>query len=489
MTRSNALPRETSQTAKVVGHVELPTPDKALEPATPAEQDFLSSMAAAPWSSDSLRQEQERVLAEIHELQTENRWDDIIALFHPVEEKLAELCDSGLENEIRMKIGFSLGRAERHDEAARCLRRAVERDPESCMAHYNLAYTLLDQLFSLRTRRQAISPREKSRCIEEAHTHFRRARELRPESITFFYREGILFKEIEGKVRKAIPLFQQAVANWERLDEDSRRKQHQQRPKYVKALYHLASCHLKCGMPGRSLRILEKMIAADRDRDHMHPLFKHFAMGKVLHALGRPEEALEHLEVAAYRADRTQATDFVLELAARCALLLGQPERAAKHIDRVPSSRRRPYVQWTAADVLVAQGRRQEALRVLSRAAERDRRGRHKALLRMARIHLTAGDADKALNLSREAASFCEQTFGSESREAIFWQAASLYRLNRPAEALALITELEKCRFNYPSFNRLAQLVRQAVRKGVEPTRQKAREFSLVRPATSRNDG
>lgn len=227
-------------------------------------------------------------------------------------------------------------------------------------------------------------------------------------------------------------------------------------------MYHLASCFPANGMPSRSIGLIEKVIELDRDRDHMKPVFKHFAMGKVLHALGRPEKALEHLEVAAYRADRDQAVDFVYELAARCGLVLEQPERAAKYIDRIPPSHRRPYVRWTEADVLVARGQRDKALKVLAATAERDRRSRHKALIRMARIQLTAGKFDEAVQLSNEAAEFCRHTFGNPSHEALFWQAAGLYRLDRFAESLKIIAELEEHHFRYPNFSRLAELVRKA---------------------------
>ncbi len=242
-------------------------------------------------------------------------------------------------------------------------------------------------------------------------------------------------------------------------------------------MYHLGSCFLKNGMPGRSLALVEKVIELDRDRDHMQPLFKHFAMGKILHALGRPEQALEHLEVAAYRADKGQAVDFVYELAARCGLILDQPERSAKYIDRIPASRRRPYVRWTEADVLVARGRKEKALQVLAASAERDRRSRHKALIRMARIHLTLAGFDEAARLSSEAADFCLKTFGNPSHEALFWQAAALYRLGRFTEACKIIADLEERRFRYPNFSRLAQLVREAI----ADTEKKSSLFSLVK--------
>ncbi|MDD3619857.1 MAG: tetratricopeptide repeat protein [Desulfobulbaceae bacterium] len=483
--QNTARQSEERESARVVGHIQLeqnagqtvrePMPSKQ-----PAGDDFFAALADPFLGTDRLQRELERVLAELEELQVGNRWDDSIALFHPVTEKLPELVEAGLEGPVRLKLGFALCRARRHEEAIACIREVVRRENDHFMANYCLAYTVLDLLFTARTDRKPLSAGRRAELIRLAHDHFGRCRELNPDSVTVFYREAILYKEIEGKPRQAVPLFEQAAANWEQLSPEEQTSRHQQRPKYIKSLYHLASCLLHLDLPRRSLKILEKVMELDGDRNHMHPLFKHFAMGKVLFALGRPKEATDHLETAAHRADNGQATDFVWELAARCALDLGLPDRAAAFIGRIPPPARRPYVRWTESDVLVAQGRKDEAIRILVQTAERDRRGRHKALLRLARIHLAAGEAEKALTLAKQAADFCRETFGNEAHEALFWQAACLYRLDRFPEALSIVRELEETNFRYPHFSRLATLVKDAVAGRTTGTRDRS-AFTLVK--------
>ncbi|HHO48854.1 MAG TPA: tetratricopeptide repeat protein [Desulfobacteraceae bacterium] len=464
---STARQSEERETARVIGHIQLEqnAGQAAREPKPrqqPAGDDFFAVLADPALSTDRFQRELERVLAELDELQAGNRWEDSIALFHPVTEKLPELVEAGLDSPVRLKLGFALCRARRHEEAVACILDVVQRENDNVMAHYSLAYTVLDLLFTARTDRKPLQPKRRAELVQLAHEHFTRSRELAPDSVTFFYREAILYKEIEGKPRQAIPLFEQAVVNWEKQSSEEQTARHQQRPKYIKSLYHLASCLLQLDLPRRSLKILEKMMVLDGDRNHMHPLFKHFAMGKVLFALGRPKDAIDHLETAAHRADNGQATDFVWELAARCAIDLGLPDRAAGYINRIPQPARRPYVRWTESDVLVALGRKDEAVRILIQSAERDRRGRHKALLRLARIHLADGEAGKALNLAQQAADFCRETFGSEAHEALFWQAASLYRLSRFQEALSIVRNLEETNFRYPHFSRLAAMVKDA---------------------------
>jgi tetratricopeptide (TPR) repeat protein len=228
-------------------------------------------------------------------------------------------------------------------------------------------------------------------------------------------------------------------------------------------MYHLASCLLALGNPQESLGLLKKVMEEDQDANHMHPLFKHFAFGKALHALGRFDESLQHLETAAHRADRGQATDFVWELAARNALCMGKPDKAKASIDRINPARRRPYVQWTESDVLVALGRRKEAIKLLEKSASTDRRSRHKSLIRICRILLSLGDFANALDAVRAAENFCVENFGNPPKEGKFWEAVCLYRMERSADALPIIAELEAQRYNSQHFDRLARLVRENV--------------------------
>lgn len=453
---------------RIVGHVQLDPRTVATTPparpaTTPAAADFLTDLAGGSFDPNLLRREHGRVLGEILALQADNRWQDIIDLFSPVEDKLPDLVAAGMDTEIRLKIAFALVHEHKPEEAIRLLTPVVRREPDNALAHYNLAYAALDELYSARTEHRIIPTRRRQELIRLGHDHFGAARALRPDSVTFAYREAILCKEIENKPRLAIPLFEQAITNWQGLDSSEQERRHQQRPKYVKSLYHLASCLLEAGRATDSLRHLHTLEAEDSERCFMHPLFRHFAFGKVLHALGRHREALDRLETAAHAADSHQPTDFVWELAARCALRLGRVDRAQACIERVDRNRRRPYVRWTEADVLAARGKVPEALQVLRASAERDRRSRHVSLIRMARLLLGRRELEEGLDAATRAVRFCEETWGNASREARFWQAAALHLLGRNGEALAIVTELEDAHFQYPHFGRLAGLVRAAL--------------------------
>jgi tetratricopeptide (TPR) repeat protein len=449
--------------AKVVGHINLapqasPTPEPV--PEHPEVDDFLDGRVSPDWQGDLVRREYDRTLAEIAELQAENRWEDIVALFHPCEEKLPELIDAGLDGDVRVKVSFALCKTKRHEEAIASLQKVVARDSRNSLAHYSIGYAVLDFFFQARTLRTIVPVKRKEELIALGHRHFDKAIALRPESVTYNYRHAVLYKDIEDKPKPAVPLFRQAIANWRGLSVEDQQRCHQQRPKYIKSLYHLASCLLKLDKARESLTVLGQVLDEDGERHHMHPLFKHFAMGKVLHALGRYDESLQHLETAAHLAERGQATDFVWELAARGALCLGKLDRATACINRIEPSRRLAYVRWTEADILFALGRRKEALKVLEQSASVDRRTRHKALMRICRIQLSLGELTRALEATRAAVRFCVDSFGNPPKEGRFWEAVCLYRLGRHGEALPIVEELERQQYHCPQFARLGHLVR-----------------------------
>ena len=460
--------------AKVIGHVDLGSPSNHPAPHSgemneqrtggrSTDDAFLFGQSDFTRRATGLDRELGRVLGEIKELQAENRWPDIVTLFWPIEEKLAEFVEAGLDEEIRLKLSFALCRLGKNEQAIDCLLPLVAKNSQRYLAHYSIGYAVLDLFFRARTERRIIPVKKRVELLKLAHHHFDRARGSKPDSVTFCYRQAVLYKEIEDKPKQAAPLFQQAIENWRRLTEDERQRFHQQRPKYIKSTYHLASCLLTLGQPKKSYTLLTNLLQEDSASNYMHPLFKHFAVGKVLYALGRYKEGIDHLVTAIHRAERGQATDFVHELAARCELALQRPHQALRQIDRIEPHRRRPYVRWTEADTLVALDRIDDAIALLERCAELDKRARHVALIKLCRMRLQRNEMDQALAAAREAVSFCLDLYGNASHEARFWEAVCLHRLGRNREALPIIEELQDCRYTAADLVRLSALVKEAL--------------------------
>jgi len=469
--KSNALQQDIQQPVKIVGHVDLPEQEENGGDITNPD-DFLSSQAAVPWEGDALRRDLDRIKTEISELRSEKRWQDILVLLHPVSEKWPELCAGGLDSELIRESAFVLCRVGKYEEAMKTVKPLTLLEPENVMGWYNFGYAAYEALYAAKRDRSIMMPARRRQLIDTAHNAFSRCQQLRSDSIAFFYRDAMIFKDFEDRPRQAIPYFNHAISNYEKLNGEEQKNIHQQRPKYIRAMYHLASCLLKTGQPASSKVLLEKVLAEDQNRDHMSPVFKHFALAKTLHALGHPKKALEHLDTADVRAASHESVDYVYELAARCCLLIRWIGRAGKYIERIPVKRRRPYIRWTEADVLVAKGCFSEAVRVLEGSAERDRRSRHKSLLRIARIYVAESRYEKGLEVAERADIFCRDTYGNGSGEAKFWQAACLYRMERYDEAEKITTDLSHSNFSYPNFRRLTALIRerrQVEKKSVRP--------------------
>jgi tetratricopeptide (TPR) repeat protein len=439
-----------------------PSPSQAAGQSDGSErlpEDFLLAGGFSPGMHEHVKQELRRAVAEAEELVRQNRWQDILDLFYPLEDKAPALVETGMDYQLRLKVAFALGQSGRFEEALKALEPALKLHPQDFHVQSAAGFNAYQSLLKRRERKVSLIPEGKRERIQQAHEHFRRCQELRPDHVTSFYREGMLFKEVEGKTFKAAACFRQAIRNWETLSEEDRKRRHQERPKYIRSLYHLASCLLEDANPQRAFELLERCVREDHG-DVLSPVHKHFAMAKVLHAMGRYREALEYLETAGHSAREGEPTDYIWELAARCCLYQGNAQEGMRYLQRVPERIRRHYVRWTEADLLVALGRDNEAERVLVRSAERDRRSRHKALLRLAHLHYRCGKPERALEEAEQANRFYRETFGNECQDALFWIAGCLHRLGRTDAAEQTISALEGLNPEYPNLIRMKERIR-----------------------------
>ncbi|MBW1736357.1 MAG: hypothetical protein JRJ69_02095, partial [Deltaproteobacteria bacterium] len=375
------------------------------------EDEFLSMDDMVPIRGDAIQRELRRILAEMEELLGENKWEDALALVYPVEEKLPEIVESLVDTEVRAKAAFALGQVMRFDEAIHELSLCVEREPERFLFHSSLAYTAYNSLYAATNREIFLRGRPRMERIDLAHKHFRKAQELRPDGVTNFYREGMLYKQIEKKTEKSIPLFQKAVRNWESLDDDEREARKQERKNYVKALYQLSSALLEKGLPGKALDVLRKCMNEDEKTEYISRVFKYFALGKVYFQLNKFQKARDALDFAA-RCECNRPIDFVYELLARTCLAMEDIQGAADAIDQVPEKKRRPYYRWTEADVLCAKREFHAARRVLLTCLDRDRRSRHRALIRLSRIEYLCTNFRKSMEYAEAAGTFFRETWG-----------------------------------------------------------------------------
>jgi tetratricopeptide (TPR) repeat protein len=406
------------------------------------EDEFIGLSDLNTVKSEVFQHQARQVLSEIEELMRDNRWDDILAMFYPVESRLPELVEKGVDVEIRSRLGFVLGQVKRFDDALSELSVCVARDPESFSYHGSLAYTAYNSLYSAKNREIVLAGNLKKQRIELAHRHFQKAQLLRPDGVTNFYREGMLFKQLGGKPDRALPLFKTAVTHWESLNATQREERHQERKNYIKSLYQLASLLLDTGNAMESLRLLKTCLAEDEKSNHLSLLFKYFALGKVNYHLNQLADARDAL-LFALKCTNDANDDFVHELLARTYLGMDNLSRAWEIIDKVPLKARRPYYRWTEADILCAMKAFDKARTVLIQCQERDNRSRHKSLIRLVRIEYLSGNYQKASDYAEAAVRFFQEKWGKPLDDGLFWQSASQLRLGNLKEARTLAMSLK----------------------------------------------
>jgi len=425
------------------------------------EGDFLDRLARGGAGEERLYLELKRISKQVEALRAGNRWEEVVDLLHPAEEKAPELAEAGLAGYLRSEAAFALGHLARFDEAIALYQRCLEDEPDDFRLNAGLAYTAYDSLYAAKGRRIALHPAERKLRIELAHRHFAAAQALRPRGVANYYRQGMLYKQIENKREKAMPLFETAVRNWESLSDEEKGNREKDRKNYVKSLYQLASCQLDANRPSRALESLRKCLEEDEGVGTYSAVHKYFALGKVHYHAGSLKKALEALETAAVRGDPAE-DDYVFELQARVHLAAGDPAKAWEAVSRVPLKRRRPYVRWTEGDILLELGDADGARRVLREAAGKDRRGRHKALMRLARLEFRLDRYEECLDCSVQADEFFRGCYKAPCQDGLFWKAAALFRLGRIPEAAEAAEELDKVRPNYPHLQRLRQFIASA---------------------------
>lgn len=429
------------------------------QPTTPVIEDaFVCAADLIPVKRDALRRTVQATLTEIEVLFRDNRWEDALSLFHPLEEKLPELLADSLDVNIRQKLAFALGQLNRFEEAIEELERCIRQRPDDFFLHNAMAYTAYNSLYAAKNREVFLRGKHRAQRIELAHRHFAKAQLLRPDGVTNCYRQGMLFKQIEGKAVKALPLFLKAIQNWERLDEEAKSGRQQERKNYIKALYNGASAALACRHARQALDMIRKCMSGDEATDYIAKSFKYFALGKVHFHLNRFDEAREALNAALHHG-ASSPVDFAVELLARTYLCLDDWQSALATIRKVPENRRRPYICWTEADALAASGDLTAAADLLKRSAKRDGRSRHKTLVRLARIAYLLGNYQETTSCAEQALAFFAENWSRAYDEGLFWRALGALKGGFHDVAREAALELKAVNPDYPKLNQLLEAI------------------------------
>ena len=444
----------TTQSAKIISIPE----NKNNNCLSPLDQDFLSQLADNATLQEEILKRQEKILSEIAFLREENKWQEIITLFYPLEEKEPELVSAGLDIVIRREIAFALSIIGRFDESIKEFEYCLKYDPDNFHNNAGIAFVLYNSLFAAKNREIQLSYKEKKERIKKAHYYLNKAQKLEPNRVTSFYREAMLYRHIQGKNKKAIPLFKTAVENWEKYTDKQKKIRHQEYKNYIKSLYNLAACLIVDRQYKEALKFINKCIEADKEKNYIRPEHKYFTLGKIQFYLEKFEEAKKSLEFASTFISYEEG-DYIFELLARTFLKLGKKQEALDTITKIPSNRRRHFVIWTLADILITLGKKEEAKKHLIHSIERDRYSRHKGLIRLCKLAFLNKDYAESLKWAKEADKFHLEVYNTHDPDGLFWMAANYLKLNQKEEAKKVVKELSIIRPNYPFLPKLKQLI------------------------------
>jgi tetratricopeptide (TPR) repeat protein len=350
--------------------------------------------------------------ANVSELRAKNDWQGLAAL--------ADLLPGGWGVEwlgVADGAAFALGQLHRHIEARDLLLRAYDLEATHRRASA-LAYVHYAALLAHKIRRPRLDePEPWRKGFERWITD---ALRLKPDSAADRYRLGVYHATIQSrKDVVALRAFRDAIALAERGLASEGRPGGRLRKIQARALYGAARSAFRLGRLVEARRAIFACIRADRDRDHVEPVFKLFLAAKVLAGEKRFADAERALRLAAEAPHQGQR-DFVFALLAEVSLAQGRADEAASWIElHVPPHHRKPYVWRLLGDCRAKQGEGGRALKLFKTALLKDHGGRHKTLVRIGRVHEDGGQLAEARRAYEQAADFRRRRHLSEDSEAL----------------------------------------------------------------------
>ncbi len=364
----------------------------------------------------------EQVLAQLAELKSKNAWTHIAASFHPLEERLGHLCNNQREHEVRAEIAFALSQLHRFAEAIEVLERCIAQQPDEYLYHAAMAFNYYNALMAEKSRELRLGDIRREYFFK-AEQYFQKAEQLYPESVVDFYRHGMLYHHLSTTSdRKAVPLFQKAVANWEALDDGKRRTRHKDHKNYVKSLYHLAKSLIRLHDGSRALAVIKKCIAEDESTHYEDPVHKFYVAGKACMETGEYREAIKYLRVAAHQKSK-RPKDYIYETLARCFVYCDEHETARQWIEKIPLKYMKPYQLRVYGWILAKLGYAAEAEKQLSAGLKKDRQGGHKTLYTWGRVYYEQKRYGRAHDLFMKANEKRRKHFASDYPDALYYAA------------------------------------------------------------------
>lgn len=308
-------------------------------------------------------------------------------------------------------MGFACTQVGNLQQAKTFYTRWLEIEPDRAQPFYSLGYVYyLEEDW-----------REAIRWFEEALRLF-------PEYLVCLYRLGYAQYRFNKSqlARKSLEKAQQIYqAN---SDEDWLRRN---RKNYIKIRFLLGKVYLELKQYRAALDQFQAVLQLDR-KDLIQPEHKHYEMGKSFAALGHTEQALSHLQQAL---NPRFPQPYILDCMGRVYQKAGQLHLALEHYNRALGIRRLPFILLNRALLFKEMNQVPGAISDLQEALRRDKKGKHKVHLELARIYLEAQKLNEARHHLQAAIRFKQEVYGTDYAQAHYLFVFYYLKLNQKEQA------------------------------------------------------
>ena len=333
------------------------------------------------------------------ELRKNNNWQGIIGLLQP-------RCAPGLpgwqDAELLGSLGFAHSQTGKLDAAEKYYRRWVEVESDRARPLYCLGY-----IFYLKEN------------WREAIRWFEQALKLFPEYLVCRYRLGYAFWAFD-KPRKSKPHLEKVLSLYrQNSDPEYRRKQ---KKTYCKATFLLAKVYYKIKEPHNAHPLLQELLVEDK-KDFVPLPHKLYAMGKVLCALKREQQALDMLHQAL---NPHHPQHYVYDQMGRVYHQLKEYRQAVQMYQKALQARQLPYILYDRALSYFADGQIAPAQADLHQALKRDRKAKHKIYLLLGKISLHQQKFQEAMHYFKHALQWKQEQYQADYAEAHYQLALCL---------------------------------------------------------------
>ncbi len=337
---------------------------------------------------------QENIQQQVDALFKENNWQGIIDLLKPI-------VDAGDHSiDYLRNLGFAYSQLDQYKNARRYYQIWLQFDPKRPQPYYSIGYTYYD-----------------GQNWEKAIKWFDKALSRFPSYVVCLYRKGVaLF--MWGKETKAKSVLESAISSYKFMRNTDMQKRLAKY--YYRSVFYLGKCELALGNFGSARACFEKNL--EDAREYIDPIYVKYNLAYTLVKNRKYDEAEKYLEeITTKYANK----EWIFRLWGNLLQARGEYRLAIEKYTQALKIRIQPYILINRAEAHIKNDDLEYAKQDLYEALKRDRKAKHKILLRLAGIAMAQEQLTKAEQLAKRAIEFKLKVYEADFANAHYF----LYKL------------------------------------------------------------